>query len=194
MGRIINEGDLRSYSFFASLDNASGEIKHFAYAEKQITVFISHKHDDLDNLSGVIGLLEKEYNVKAYIDSKDPSLPETPSAETAKRIKERIDQCDKFILLATNKAIESKWCNWELGYGDAKKYKSKIALFPMQPKGNQTQYRGNEYMKIYPYISYYDGTTKYSKTNVFISKGFYVKNYTDNNPNMIIPLDKWLKQ
>ena len=33
------------------------------------TVFISHKHDDLDEIKGLIGLLEKKYNIKAYIDS-----------------------------------------------------------------------------------------------------------------------------
>ena len=35
------------------------------------TVFISHKHDDLDEIKGLIGLLEKKYNIKAYIDSRD---------------------------------------------------------------------------------------------------------------------------
>lgn len=38
------------------------------------TVFISHKHDDLDEIKGLIGLLERKYNVKAYIDSLDKSM------------------------------------------------------------------------------------------------------------------------
>lgn len=53
-------------------------------------------------------------------------MPQVTSGETAIRIKDRIDKCDKFILLATDKAVESKWCNWELGYGDAKKYPGEI--------------------------------------------------------------------
>lgn len=79
------------------------------------TVFISHKHDDLDEIKGLIGLLERKYNIKAYIDSLDKSMPKKTSGETASKIKQRINRCNKFILLATNGAVESKWCNWELG-------------------------------------------------------------------------------
>lgn len=28
------------------------------------TVFISHKHDDLDEIKGLIGLLERKYNIR----------------------------------------------------------------------------------------------------------------------------------
>ena len=82
-----------------------------------------------------MGFLEDEYKVKVYIDSKDSSMPITTSAETAINLKDRIRKCDRFILLATNGAIESKWCNWELGFGDANKYPDKIAIFPLKPKG-----------------------------------------------------------
>lgn len=37
--------------------------------------------------------------------------------------------------MATNGAVESKWCNWELGYGDAQKFDTdNIALFPIKPE------------------------------------------------------------
>lgn len=92
---------------------------------RKYPVFVSHKHDDLEELKGVIGFLEAKYNIKAYIDSRDGSMPSKTSGETASQIKERIIQCEKFILLATDAAIESKWCNWELGFGDAQKFNSK---------------------------------------------------------------------
>ena len=89
-------------------------------------------------------------------------MPRVTSGETATRIKERITKYNKFILLATNDAIESKQCNWELGYGDSKKFKNNIALFPMKNRGQgDYAYKGSEYMSIYPYISYFDGTEKY---------------------------------
>ena len=88
----------------------------------------------MEALKGLLGYLERYFNVKVYIDSKDPSMPKVTSAKTAENIKARIKQCDKFILLATNGAVESKWCNWELGYGDAHKFRSHIALFPLKPK------------------------------------------------------------
>lgn len=157
------------------------------------TVFISHKHDDLDEIKGLIGLLENKYGIKAYIDSQDASMPRITSGETARKIKNRISTCKKFILLATNGAIESKWCNWELGYGDAKKYdSSNIALFPLKPEGARDyDYKGNEYMKLYPHITYYNGTERYSSGSS-IKAGFYVS--TDKNEGRtIIPLEDWLK-
>lgn len=77
------------------------------------TVFISHKHSDIEDLQGVIGTLEK-HGAKIYIDSMDNKMHKETSGETAQRIKEVIKYCKKFILLATDDAIESYWCNWEL--------------------------------------------------------------------------------
>ena len=89
-------------------------------------------------------------------------------------MKARIKKCDKFILLATNAAIDSKWCNWELGYGDAQKFKAHIALFPLKPKGSYDYlYKGAEYLSLYPYICYEDGTGKYDN-GAYIQKGYYV--------------------
>lgn len=117
------------------------------------TVFLSHKHDDLNDLKGVIGMLEKEFDVKVYIDSWDKKMPEVTSGQTADRIKNKIKECDKFILLATNAAIESNWCNWELGYGDAQKNEyNNLALFPMEDVPKSSSYKGNEYLEIYPHI------------------------------------------
>ncbi len=192
---IFEQGDFNAY-MVDSLYHAKQPIMEPVYemfSQQRTTVFISHKHDELEDLKGIIGFLEKTYNVKAYIDSKDSSMPAVTSGETATRIKDRIDQCDKFILLATNKAIEAKWCNWELGYGDAKKFKKNIALFPMKPKGdNDTSYKGNEYMSIYPYITYFNGTERYSDTKELIPKGYYVR-YKEKDSYYITELSKWLR-
>ena len=134
MKNIFEKGDFNNFSSIR-LDEAKISInKSYEFSQKTTTVFISHRHDDLEDLMGLIGFLEKTYGIKAYIDSQDSSMPKVTSGETATNIKSRISACDKFILLATNGAIESKWCNWELGFGDAKKYKNNIALFPMKPK------------------------------------------------------------
>lgn len=188
--RIFQQGEFSDYSNI-SLNESRAEVSEILhYASAKTTVFISHKHDELDDLKGVIGFLQNKYNVKAYIDSQDPSMPKVTSAETATHIKDRISTCDKFILLATNGAIDSKWCNRELGFGDAKKYNKHIALFPMKPEETYDRiYKGNEYMRIYPYIVYYDGTEKYNG-GAPIAKGFYVREVTKNG-NFITPLNKW---
>jgi len=194
MKRILESGQFSNYREGVSLDSASMEVANLykSYFGKT-TVFISHKHDDLEDLSGLIGFLEKNYNVKAYIDSKDSSMPSVTSGVTALKIKERICQCDKFILLATDGAVESKWCNWELGYGDSQKFSSKdIAILPLKRKGySDSSYKGNEYMQIYPYISFYEGNETYT-TGGYVNRGYYVVTEDEKGNRTINPLRDWL--
>lgn len=182
----ISDSELRkslTESFNFSAESASGF--------KQTTVFISHKHNDLEDLKGVIGYLEKECDVSVYIDSSDEKMPEKTSVVTAKRIKKIIKSCNKFILLATNAAIESQWCNWELGFGDAFKSKNNdIAILPMNDTNlSDLDYAGNEYMELYPTIVYMDGATVRRYSDEYILKDYYVK----INSN-ITPLYEWLRK
>ena len=191
---IFNEGEFSSYKK-QQLNEARGEIVRPDpyWGRAQISVFISHRHDDLEDLRGIIGFLESQYNVKCYIDSRDPSLPKTTSGETAQRIKGRIDGCKKFILMATEGAIDSKWCNWELGYGDAKKYKDHIAIFPLKKKDSyESSYKGNEYMQIYPSIAYY-GEGEIYQGGQPVKPGYYVAERGENT-YYITPLVEWLSK
>ncbi len=88
--------------------------------------------------------------IRVYVDWMDEEMPAITSGTTATKIKEKIKNNQKFILLATNQAINSKWCNWELGLGDAEKYLWGIALFPIAE--NSGDWKGNEYLQIYPRI------------------------------------------
>ena len=192
MKNIFEQGYFDSYSG-VSLDQARGSIPiyHSDYGYRKTTIFISHKHDDLKDLKGLLGYLERMYNAKVYIDSNDPTMPKKTSAKTAENIKARIRQCDKFILLATNAAVESKWCNWELGYGDANKYKEHIAILPLKPKGTtDDNYKGSEYLDLYPHITYYYGYETYDDGSR-IKEGFYVFE-TAQGRSFITPLSDWL--
>ena len=157
------------------------------------TVFISHKHSDLEDLQGVIGTLEK-HGAKIYIDSMDNKMPEETSGETAQRIKEVIKYCKKFILLATDDAIESYWCNWELGIGDTHRYIKNIALLPIKEKGTyDTKYKGNEYLQIYPRIDFNKAFTNIH--GHFFKEGYYVKKPANKEGTVYITeLSEWLKQ
>lgn len=157
-------------------------------------VFLSHKHSDLDELKDIIGFLESKYNVDVYIDSMDKAMPTTTSGATAARIKSVIQKCDKFILLATDDAVESKWCNWELGFGDAQKFRENIAILPIKEKGQYDfQYKGKEYMSIYPQIIYYDGSEQYT-SGARVTPGFYYGYRDDKGTINITPLNDWLKK
>lgn len=116
---------------------------------KKVKIFLSHKHNELKELDAAISFL-KSFGVEIYVDWLDEEMPKRTSGITAERIKRKILENQKFILLATEGAISSKWCNWELGLGDAAKYLEHIAILPI--KSNNSDYSGSEYLEIYPYI------------------------------------------
>lgn len=162
------------------------------------TIFLSHKHYDEkdkehEDVRGIIKLLE-DAGGKVYIDSMDEKMPDKTSGHTAQRIKDVIKNCNKFILFATNEAIESFWCNWELGIGDTYKYMDNIAVLPMKDSGAiDTKYKGNEYLQIYPRIDYEDGTKMYRNSRQIISRGYYsCKPRDENGVRIITPLEDWL--
>ncbi len=153
-------------------------------------VFLSHKHDELAILQGVIAFLNQE-GVEIYVDWMDENMPAYTNAKTALRLKEKIDVANKFILVATTNAINSKWCNWELGLGDAAKYIEHIALFPINRTSQN--FSGAEYLRIYPYIEYENGNEKYLDGKS-IQKGYYVKTPLENGKTRLMPLKDWLKR
>jgi hypothetical protein len=143
----------------------------------EVTIFLSHKHEEAEVLKDAIALLKK-YGVNVYIDHNDEEMPKQTSGETADRLKKKIKENKKFILLATEKAIASKWCNWELGFGDAQKYLNNIALLII--KDDNANWTGNEYLQIYPIIG-----KKYSWSDAYYEVEFPDKRTMD--------LATWLK-
>lgn len=189
---FINESDLSRYrerTKTFTKDNIINLKESISRDRSRPLIFLSHKHDEIVILQDVIAFLKKA-GVDVYVDWMDEEMPAYTNSETAVRLKNKIKASDKFILLATSGAISSKWCNWELGLGDAAKYIDNIALFPIIKAGQS--FNGAEYLQIYPYIEYRDGTTKY-RNGTFISKGFYV--FTPSSAgNTISPIQQWLKK
>lgn len=193
MKNIFIHGDFSSYR----TDGLSHSIqlvesRKIEFSTEKTTVFISHKHGELEDLADVIAFLETQYNVRTYIDSRDLKMPEVPNEETALRIKEKIESCEKFILLATDAAIQSKWCNWELGYGDAQKFKTdNIALMPIGKR--DSTYTGNEYLAIYPYIVKRVKGDTYSDETPIIP-GYYIRRKNKDGSYNLTELKKWLQR
>lgn len=165
-----------------SLKNYHGESKSF-----KRTIFLSHKHEEKDKLEGAIAFL-KNFGIEIYVDWLDEAMPKTTSGETAERLKTKIRQNDKFILLATEAAIESKWCNWELGLGDAAKFQENIALLPVEK--DSKDFSGSEYLQIYPYIVNLNRNS-YVKYK-YLGPGAYVVFPEKNGSNRVITLTDWL--
>lgn len=168
-------------------ENINESIVLFSRAEQkrsrnkysfETSVFLSHKHEEKEIIKQAITLLNK-LGVDVYVDWMDNGMPRSTNGYTAMRIKEKIRNSDKFILLATEAAINSKWCNWELGYGDAHKFFKNIAIMPITDNEDNS-FSGTEYLSIYPII-----TSEY-----LYSTGKYNVEYKDSK----ISLEDWLKK
>jgi hypothetical protein len=160
---IISESRMRQAfsDTFVSLNEERTKRIQFSeiQAEKKMIVFLSHKHDEVESLKHTIKLL-KNCKVDIYVDWMDTGMPKKTCYKTAERLKEKIKDCDRFILVGTEGAINSKWCNWELGQGDILKFENdKLAILPI--KKDYEDYSGNEYIELYPTIQYEDGNTEY---------------------------------
>ncbi len=189
----ITESQLSQYRSSTrtfSADNLVNLKESFSRDTSRPMIFLSHKHDEHSILQDVIAFLKNE-GVDVYVDWMDPNMPAYTNSETAHKLKQKIKVANKFILVATQNAINSKWCNWELGLGDAEKYIENIALFPVNR--NSQSFSGAEYLRIYPRIEYEDGMAKYVG-GAYIPRGYYVIYPSDKDGNSkILPLKVWLK-
>ena len=187
---ILNRMQLRTQSGIVNLNESQLRTRYYSVYDAAVKVFLSHKHQDLDELYAVKRILEK-CGAEPYVDWLDKSMPEETNADTAANLKDRIDDCDKFIFIATIDSLKAPWCNWEIGYGDAAKFASQsIAIFPI--KEDNGTWEDNEYLRLYPSIEYEDGTTKYTSGR-FIPKGYYVEMpVVEEGYRSIIPLNEWL--
>ena len=135
---------LKSYALSEARDNLKLEK-----ANVEVVVFLAHSHEDEELIENA-RLLIASQGAKIYVDYKDPSMPPITSPETAKLLKERIKACKKFIMLASNNALESKWVPWELGFADSARLINNVAIFPVVDR--DSVWKGNEYVGIYQRI------------------------------------------
>jgi hypothetical protein len=190
---FISESQLKNYqrstkSYSLTLNES---LKNFSNESTYLKtkIFLSHKHDELESLEGAISFL-KNFGVDIYVDWQDKGMPKTTSGYTADRIKQKIKDNHKFILLATEGAINSKWCNWELGLGDAEKYIENIAILPV--KRDYSDFSGSEYLEIYPYI-FNNDSYQYFK-GMYRSQGTYVVYPSVNGNDKVVTLKEWLQK
>ena len=193
---ILTKSNLLSFRNYRreSPKSINLSLREFSQENKRekVSIFLSHKHNELEELDSAISLL-KSFGVDIYVDWQDEAMPETTSGVTAQKIKEKIKVNQKFILLATEGAINSKWCNWELGHGDAEKYLDNIAIFPI--RDNYRDYSGSEYLQIYPRIEFVDEDTVARAIGGFFQKGYYVIMPKNNEgTSSYYKLSYWLRR
>lgn len=116
----------------------------------QRTAFLCHSHHDQLLALGLQALL-KTHGMDVYIDWQDSAMPDKPSAETAKRLRSRIQQCYWFLFLATQWSMRSRWCPWELGHADGVKANERILVVPTFDDSGSY---GSEYIDLYRRIEF----------------------------------------
>ena len=147
---FLTESLLRKKSnSFQKFASASSKYFKEVLSQAEITVFLSHSHEDKELAQGVIELLA-EQGVYIYVDWNDSNMPRITSGETARKIKEKIKGLHLFFFLATDNGLNSKWCPWELGFADSVKDYNEILIIPVaDPSG---KFKGNEYLQIYKHL------------------------------------------
>lgn len=132
---------------------------------RQARVFLSHSHTDAQDITKddieYARVLLASQGVDVYIDWLDPTMPSIISKETASQIKVKITSCDKFVVVATNNAVRSRWVPWELGYADHAKGVNNVAILALADTAGA--WRGTEYFGLYQVIE----TTDNGKPGVF---------------------------
>ena len=147
-------------------------------------VFLAHSSlDKEDVLPEAIGFLEK-HGAIVYIDKGDKELPQKTSAETGIKLKKRIAQCPKFIVLVTAKSKNSRWIPWELGIADEKKTLANVAILPDVGNQSNADWPEQEYLGLYPRIVF--ERFKDQTTPVWMVLDHHNKTGTE--------LGQWLKQ
>lgn len=119
---------------------------------KTFDIFLSHKSEDAKVILGIVEELE-QMNYTVYVDWLiDQQLNRNNiTKDTSQTLKTRMGQSKSLLFATTKHASDSKWMPWELGYMDGKK--DKAAILPVFKDENSSthEYKGQEYLGIYPY-------------------------------------------
>lgn len=132
-------------------------------------VFLSHSRLDSVVVLGVKRIIESTGKT-VYVDwIDDPQLDRSNvTAATAAALRGRMRQSKSLFYAHSGNATKSRWMPWELGYFDG--YNGNVAIFPLTAT-KVTQYRGEEYLGLYPYVDV-TGTSLFIHKNQTEYRGF----------------------
>lgn len=162
--KYISQKDL-SKIYRKELKPSLGVISDLKTGDPVMSVFLSHSHLD-KTIVAKIGTLLKRLNTEIYVDWLDNSMPQETNGITAQMIKDKINSCHKFLFLATYHGIRSKWCMWELGVADILKGKTHLAILPIE--SNAGNWKGNEYINLYPEMKFISDLDNATENDVLI--------------------------
>lgn len=178
--RYFNESDANSFQKSIVIKDHKYESRA---SSQSFDVFLSHSSKDADSLPSIINFLS-QYNVNVYVDKIDEDLPSKTSSETGEKLKSRIYECRKFIVLVSENSNKSNWIPWELGIADERKTIRNVALLPKVQSTQKPEWPEREYLGLYPRIIH-------GKLQGYTSPVWMVLNHHKNTGT---ELSAWLKQ
>ncbi|GHT01325.1 hypothetical protein FACS1894108_14910 [Planctomycetales bacterium] len=136
------------------------------------TIFLSHAFSDRNLILGVALTLE-DLGYSVYLDWRDdPTLDrQNVNAVTAAKLRERMRNAQCLFYATTENASSSRWMPWELGFKDGQN--NRTAILPIKDTV-PTDFRGQEYLGIYPYVTQEQNTRGEEKLWVRRSSAYYV--------------------
>lgn len=157
MPSIITFDQIRRYqqtNLRESRESLNSAIrKSINFSKMSHNVFLSYSSKDKEYLSCIIMILEN-HGGNPYVDMGDERLPNPPSVETARILKDTIINCNRFVVFVTSNSKDSKWVPWELGISDGAKNNNDIAVFPSAESSYNTEWTEQEYLGLYRKIVY----------------------------------------
>lgn len=149
---------------------------------KKYDIFLSHSYKDRVAVAGLVKYLKRQYHYEIYVDwIEDQDLNRSRvTKETAEAIKSRMRNCKCLFYVTSENAPSSKWMPWELGLMDG--LKERVAICPLTREVYEADdYRGQEYLGIYPYIS----ETKTDKGQIAL--------WVNDDKKHFVIFEEWLK-
>lgn len=185
---LINEDMLREMVYIEHSQFETRETKILRENRRlysirdKYDIFLSHSYLDKDLVYSLVDLFNKAgYSI--YVDwMVDKELDRSNvNANTANRLRSRMQSCNGLAYVSTTNISHSKWCPWELGYVDGNK-NGRCAILPIVKTSGES-FKGQEYLGLYPYIDW-----KKSRENK--KHEFWVNDPNDNRK--YVALSTWL--
>lgn len=152
---------------------------------KSYDIFLSHSVKDSKLVLGMKGIFE-DLGYSVYVDwVDDPQLDRSQvNKDTAAILRERMKSSKSLFFVTTKNTDSSKWMPWECGYFDG--FKEKVAIVPIEKQSYSNEYKGQEYLGLYPYCVQSNNTNGKSMLWIHKNKSSYISYDTW----VVLPNDK----
>ena len=135
---------------FESVESLTKSFRVFD-SQQEYDIFLSHSSEDKPIVYG-LALKLQDLGFRVYVDWRDDYLdPNNVTPNTAKVLRERMQQCSCLIYAFSESATHSHWMPWELGYFDGLK-NGKVAVLPITKQQFKTGFSGNEFVGLYYHV------------------------------------------